>query len=195
MTRDLSLPELLDAWRSGDQQAASAIYQRYAQRIFHFAQRRINPKFYPRFDGEDILATVLRTVLGRLQEGQYSVDSKGSMWNLMAKVARNKNYKYAEKHEAKKCDINREVGGEDAEKILDTISRQELSPGDLAAFADELDGIRSKMKSDMFAILDLHLQGYSNHGIAERVGSHINTVAPKVVDLKEKLAKRGKRYE
>ena len=176
MSRDVSLRELLDRWRAGDQLAASAIYQRYAQRILHFARYRINPKFYPCFDGEDIMATVLRTILGRIRNGQYSVDSKGSIWNLMAKIALNKIRKYAEFHGAGIRDIDKEVVGEDAKRIFDTISSRELPPEDLAALADELDVIRSKLKPDTFEILDMHLRGYTNREIAERFGSHINRV-------------------
>ena len=190
MSRDVSLTELLDRWRAGDQRAALAIYKRYAQRILCFAQPRINPKFHSRFNGEDIVATVLRTVLRRVQDGQYFVDSRGSMWNLVRKIAQNKIRKQAEFHQAGMRDIDKEVRGENAEEMIGTMPTSELPPEALAVFADELDGIRTKLKPRAFAVVDFRLQGYTIREISEELDCHYHTAASQLKWLRQWLLER-----
>ena len=195
MCCDRPLHELLDQWRAGDQQAALAIFRRYEQRICRFAQPRINPKFYPRFDDEAIMATVLRTVLRRIQHGQYGVDSEGSIWKLIMKVTSNKIKKYAECHHAGKRTVDKEVNVQGEAELFERISRQEPLPEDLAALADELQDLRNKLKPGSLDILDMLLKGYTKREIAEKLGHHYHTVAPKVKSLQQFLGDRAERQE
>ncbi len=77
MAADDSLENLLERWRSGDQSAATAICARYEQRLLHLAGKRMGPRLRARIDPEDVMLSVMNTVLKRLAQGQYAVDPSG----------------------------------------------------------------------------------------------------------------------
>lgn len=104
-----SLETLLERWRCGDQTAATAIFNRYRDRIVEVARRRISSELRSRVDPEDVMISVIDTVLRRVKEGHYVVDTNGSLWKLIRRVAENKIRRQAEYHHADKRDKKAEA--------------------------------------------------------------------------------------
>jgi RNA polymerase sigma-70 factor (ECF subfamily) len=181
-----SVQDMLDRWREGDEAAATDIYHRYEQRLLHLAEDRIGPRWRSRIDPDDIMLSVLDTVLRRVANGQYCVDPSGSIWNLLQVIANNKIRKQAEFHSAGKRDVAAEAGiGVD--RLPPEAVPHEPTPEEAAVLADELDKIRRNLKPSDFEIFELQLQGYSHPEIARKLGCARQTVRYKAKRIERLL--------
>jgi RNA polymerase sigma factor (sigma-70 family) len=186
-----SLADLLQRWRSGDQSAAAAIYARYEQRLLNLASRRISPRLRARIDPEDIMLSVMNTVLRRLGQGQYSVDPSGTLWNLVQAIAENKIRKQAEHHGAGMRNVGAEAVGDGEVGSLEA-SPNGMSPEEAAILADELEDIRKRLKPANFEVFELMLEGYSLSDIGRRLGRARQTVRYRAERVKELLDERAR---
>jgi RNA polymerase sigma factor (sigma-70 family) len=178
-----SLETLLERWRCGDQTAATAIFNRYRDRIVELARRRIGPKLGSRVDPEDVMISVIDTVLRRARDGRYVVDTNGSLWKLFRKVTENKIRRYAEY-------VNAGIRNRKAEEewpIAD-LPDDAPPPEEAVILADELERIRSRLKPESFEIFQLLLQGRSIREIAEQLNCSQHTVRSRVKQIQELLA-------
>lgn len=194
MANQASLYELLNRWRQGDQAAATAIYHRYERRLIDFADRNINKKLQQRVGPESIALTVLESVLKRLATGEYSVDPNKSLWNLLQVIANNKIRRYAEYHHAGRRDVDKDIHINQTEDSAGggfsaVIIPHEPTPEETAILADELEKIRSRLKSADFEIFQLTFQGYSYSEIAKQLGCARQTVRYKVKRIEEIIRK------
>ena len=185
-----SLSEKLERWRAGDQAAATEIYTLYEQRVRRLAERKLGPRLQSRIDPDDVMLSVLNTVLKRIRHGQYSVDPSGSLWNLLRVVTHNKIRKQAEFHGAGKRDVGVEVDF-DADGLLPDIAPRGPTPEEAAILADELENIRKLLKPEDFEIFELQFQGYSHVQIAQRLGCARQTVRYKTNRLEQRLRSRA----
>jgi len=186
MSENGTLSNLLDQWRAGDQSAATDIYQRYEKRLLRLVDHRMGRHLQARVDPEDVMLSVLDTVLVRIAKGQYSVSPAGTLWNLLQFVANNKIRKQAEFHGAGKRDVQQEIGG-NADEMFQSLSSDGPGTDDAALLADELARIRERLSPADFEILDLRLQGLGNPDIAERLGCARQTVRYKANRMDERL--------
>jgi RNA polymerase sigma-70 factor (ECF subfamily) len=166
MATDDSLGVVLDRWRAGNQDAAADIYRRYEAQLVRDAGRKMSPKLHARFDPDDVMLSVMRTVMVRIRRGEYpSVSTSSQFGRLVNKILDNKVRKQAEFHRAKKRDVQAEMALE-----LEWLPEQGTwTPEDMAILASELDRIRSRLKPSFVETLDLLLQGYSHPEIAEKL--------------------------
>jgi RNA polymerase sigma factor (sigma-70 family) len=183
-----SLQKLLERWRCGDQAAATAIYRRYEQRLLRLAEQKLGNYLRPRVEPDDIVLSVLETVLKRIGAGQYSVDPSGSLWNLLRVITHNKIRKQAEYHTQAKRDVHAEIDAEPCDLPPQVIPR-EPTPEQAAIVANELERIRSRLKPADFAIFQLEFQGYTFPQIAKELGCTRQTVRYKARRIEELLRK------
>jgi len=97
---------LLRRFQSGEQDAATALFRRYAQRIQHLAQRNMAADLGVRFDAEDVVQSVFRTFFRRVQSGYYHLPDGEELWRLLLVLALNKVRALAVHHRALKRDVN-----------------------------------------------------------------------------------------
>ena len=168
MSSNGSLNDLLDRWRAGDQTAAADIYKRYERRLLRLVDHKLGQHLQGRVDPEDVMLSVLDTVLVRIAKGQYSVNPAGTLWNLLQFVAQNMIRKQAEFHGAGKRAVQREVDG-DIDGLRQSLSSAGPGPEDAALLADELTRIRERLSLGDFRIFELRLQGYTNPEIARQL--------------------------
>ncbi len=62
---------LLVRYQAGEDDAATALYLRYASRLLEFSDRVTGDYLLSRIDAEDIVQSVFRTFFRRVSEGQY----------------------------------------------------------------------------------------------------------------------------
>ena len=82
--------ELVEQLKSGNQDAASELYQRYAQRLCHQIERRIGQHLQGRLEAGDVLQSAFRTFFRRAANGEYQIDYTGDLWNLLLTITLNK---------------------------------------------------------------------------------------------------------
>jgi DNA-directed RNA polymerase specialized sigma24 family protein len=174
MPKYASLAAALDGWRTGDQSAATEIYQHYSQRLLRLAERQIGPRLGVRVGPDDIMLSVLDSVLQGIAQGRYGVDPRGSLWNLVAEVARKKILKQVEHHTAGKRDFHGEAAV--AERLPPEALPTVAPPEEAAVLADELQRIRRRLKPADFEIFQRMFQGCNCAEIAAELGCARQTV-------------------
>jgi DNA-directed RNA polymerase specialized sigma24 family protein len=181
-----SLQVLLDRWHSGDQAAATEIYDRYQERIAQRARRRLGPLLRTKVQPESIMLLVLESVLEGIAQGNYAAENSGEFLNLLDQITENKIRNKWEFHIAQKRNIQREVRLDGVLEANEPARRQD-SPENAAILADELEKIRLRMKPQLFQVFQLLWEGCSLEEIADQLGVYYTTVWRRANRIQELL--------
>src|SRR5262249_34897629 len=96
---------LLRRLRGGDEDAATQLYFRYANRLLALAGRRRDVELASRVDAEDIVQSVFRIFFREAREGHYDVPAGEDLWRLLLVLALNKLRAQRVHHRAAKRDV------------------------------------------------------------------------------------------
>ncbi|MCA9172965.1 MAG: hypothetical protein KDB14_00550 [Planctomycetales bacterium] len=102
---DLSDQTLLRRFQSGEQDAATALYLRYAKRLQQLAKAQTADELAVRVDPEDVVQSVFRTFFRRAAEGHYEIPDGEELWKLFLVIALNKVRRIGQFHRAAKRNI------------------------------------------------------------------------------------------
>lgn len=116
---------LVRRFRTGDEDAATALYKRYAERLQRLAERNTASDLGVRFDAEDVVQSVFRTFFRRVQTGYYDLPAGEELWRLLLVISLNKIRTLAVHHRAKKRDVGATVAPEPQQ-----MAQLALAPGD-----------------------------------------------------------------
>lgn len=100
---------LLARFQEGEEDAATAIYLRYAKRLKSLATKQAGKALGVRLDEEDVVQSVFRTFFRRAAKGWYDIPDGEDLWKLLLVIALNKVRKLGEYHRAEKRDVSRTV--------------------------------------------------------------------------------------
>ena len=132
---------LLSRIRRGDDDAATGLYLRYAQRLQALARANTPDQLATRFDPEDVVQSVFRTFFRRAEEGFFDVPAGDELWQLLMVIALNKVRALGKYHRRQKRDVRQTLGSaflDEARSVDDQTSLRILnlvSRGSLAAAA------------------------------------------------------------
>ncbi len=98
---------LLRRFRRGEQDAATALYVRYAKRLAALTDAQTAKDLTVQVDPEGIVQSVFRTFFRRAAEGQYNIPDGEELWKLFLVMALNKIRARAKHHRATKRDVGR----------------------------------------------------------------------------------------
>jgi RNA polymerase sigma-70 factor (ECF subfamily) len=164
---DASDHSLLKRVRAGEQDAATALYLRYAGHLRAIAAAQTSPALATRVDPEDIVQSVFRTFFRRVGEDQYDVPAGDDLWRLFLVIALHKIRNAATHHRAAKRDIRQTV------HIGDEGRRVEAAEGDetgLAVLRMVIDEALDRLPDGTRRIVELRIDGHEVAEIADRVG-------------------------
>ena len=141
---------------------------------------------------KNILQNAYCSFCRRLEIGEFELNSRAEIWNLLAKITIGKARKAAEKHRREKRDVRRErsaIGnGMDSLSsggLLRQLMSDEPSPDCVAEFADSLKRIIQCLPSPSTRLLLLYkLEGYTNAEVADRLGCTPRTVERKLATIR-----------
>ncbi len=174
---------LLRHYRAGDEQAAMAIYSRYAGRLRALATAQCGNDLRVRFDPDDIVQSVFRTFFTQMQESDYDVPEGQQLWGLLFVMALHKIRNQASYHRAAKRDIGQTVGGaalENEQFASDESSLQFL----LMLIDDELKDYPPVNQR----IVHMRIEGYDINEIVQATGRSRRTVERVLQDFRQKLS-------
>lgn len=100
---------LLARLRAGEQDAATALYRRYADHLRALAKAQSGPALAARLDPEDIVQSVFRTFFRRAAADGYDVPRGDDLWKLFLVIGLNKIRNAAAHHRAAKRDVRQTV--------------------------------------------------------------------------------------
>ncbi len=109
---------LLSRFCSGEQDAATAIYLRYAKRLQLLARSQSGKDLAVRLDPEDVVQSVFRTFFRRVLEGHYVIPDGEELWKLLLVIALNKVRRLGEFHRAAKRDVGQTTAWEKIEEFV-----------------------------------------------------------------------------
>jgi RNA polymerase sigma factor (sigma-70 family) len=184
-----SSAELLARWRAGDEQAASAIWQRYAEQLIALARTRLSRRLSRHVDPEDLVQSAYRSFFVAARSDRYVLRHSGDLWRLLVAITLHKLQNEFRRHSAQKRDMGHAYSLEDNHNLLKLFAR-EPSPEEAAALEDELEQLLGRMKPVARLMVELCLQGYQVDEIAAATKKHPGTVRRNLQQVKEYLRNR-----
>jgi RNA polymerase sigma-70 factor (ECF subfamily) len=175
---------LLRRYRDGEEEAATALYRRYARRLRALAARRTGGDLAGRFDADDVVQSVFRTFFQAVRRRAYDVPPGGEIWGLLLVLALNKIRNQADYHRAAKRDVSQTAADPDLVR-QQALSRDEHAAVFLRMVLDEQ---MADLPESNRAIVRLRMEGYEVGEIAERAGRSRRTVERVLRDFRDRLA-------
>ena len=173
---------LLRRFKTGEGDAATELYTRYANRLIHLASARVSPDLKQRVDPEDIVQSVFRTFFRRAALGQYDLPDGEELWKLFLVIGLNKIREVANHHYAGKRDLRQTSGGESAENA--GAENQEIA---LMALQMAIDEVLAPLPETYREIVRLRVERHGVAQIAERTGRSKRSVERILREFQQKL--------
>jgi RNA polymerase sigma-70 factor (ECF subfamily) len=165
--------EALERLRRGENDAATAVFQRYAGRLVAVAKARLNRQLRQKADPEDVVQSVFRSFFDHLADGEFQLKSWDSLWGLLVVMAVRKCYREARYYGGAKRDVRKELAGPGLSESSDAqtaIVGREPTPSEAAVLADTLEELMRDLDDRDRQILRLRLQGHTAIEIGDLVG-------------------------
>lgn len=175
---------LLRRVRAGEQDAATALYLRYADHLRALAARQSSPALAARLDPDDIVQSVFRTFFRRVGDGQYDVPAGDDLWRLFLVIALHKIRNAAAHHTAAKRDVRQTVGVGDAGRGAEAADETGL-----AVLRMVIDDTLARLPDGTRRIVELRVEGYEVAEIADRVGRSKRSVERVLQQFRDELAR------
>lgn len=176
---------LLRRFQEGEQDAATALYVRYARRLQALAKKQTGKNLSPRFDPEDVVQSVFRTFFRRASEGCYEVPVGEELWQLLLVLALNKIRTLAVYHRAQKRDAGRTVGTEKVAEVATEVSGEDsVAYETMRMMIDEL---VAKLPPPQDQIVQLRIEGHEISEIAQLTNRSKRTVERVLQRFRQRL--------
>ena len=178
---------LLDRWKSGDEDAAGEIFNRYVNRLIALAGSRLSKRLKRRIAAEDIVQSAYRSFF-RNAKDRYEIANSGQLWGLLAAITINKVRTQVKHHRTQKRDINAEMSA--------TTSCYGLAPVDVvrtpnaedeAALLEAFNKATDEMTPLQRDVFELYLQNQSASEIADHVQRSQRTVRRTIEQIRSTL--------
>jgi len=184
---ELPSRELLKQFQAGQSDAATAIFDRYVERLIALARSRLGPKLKRRVDPEDIVQSAYRSFFVHAKNQEYRLARSGDLWRLLASVTLNKLHGQIEKQTAAKRSIDRESPGDFA---LADLKTHDPSVVEAIAVGEQLRLIVDGLSPDERFVLTSTLQGQCVERIAEAIGKSERTVRRLLHQARQQFERR-----
>ena len=168
-----SFSALMQELRSGQHQAANAVFCRYAEQLVSLARRHLDERFANKVDPEDVVQSAYRSFFVRHRDGRLDVENWQSLWGLLTLITLRKCADRVRYFQADRRDVNREATGpksaDDPQPWQNAVGR-EPTPDEAAVLAETVERLLGGLDADERPIVELSLQGYSTEEISEQLG-------------------------
>jgi RNA polymerase sigma-70 factor (ECF subfamily) len=176
---------LLDRYRTGEQEAATELYERYAARLEALVSSRTAAALQVRFDPEDVVQSVFRTLFRRVSHGLYDVPASEELWQLLLVLALNKTRKLATYHRARKRDVSKTQGSDELQNTPQPSGHDDLSLRVLQFVVDDLMGELPEIHRQ---IIQLRIEGHRADDISQQTQRSKRTVERVLQEFRHKLS-------
>ena len=177
---------LLRRLRGGNQDAATQLYLRYAERVRGLARVECSPDLARRIDADDIVQSVFTSFFRGVGQGYYSVPAGDELWKLLLVIALNKIRAKGAFHRAAKRDVRLTAGAE----FLDEASRNQHQTDDTAYTFLKLviDEAMEALPAQQRQMIRLRIEGYEVAEIAAHTHRSKRTVERVLQDFRTRLS-------
>ena len=193
MTEPTEAAGLLAEVKAGDQQAATDLFQRFANRLVGLARSRLDLDLRRKVDPEDVVQSVFGSFFRRNGAGEIDVQSWESLWSLLAVITVHKCGHKIRYYRAGKRAAGQEQSAvrytEDSSIHWEAVAR-DPSPSHAAMLKEALEELMSQLDERGRQMLTLSLQGFSAAEISEQVGRSARTVRRILEGIRSDLESR-----
>jgi len=181
---------LLRRFCAGDEEAATRLYHKYAQRLRALVQARCSSQLASRLDADDIVQSAFRSFFRVASTGVYDVPAGEDLWKLLLTIALNKVRTQGVFHRAAKRDVAMTTSL-DVEGVDQDIPAR---PDDLEEtfLRMALEEALEKLPPQQRTMVELRLQGHDVVAIARQTGRAKRTVER---NLQQALARLSALFE
>lgn len=190
MDPDSSFDDLMTRLRAGDNDAATQVFNRFANRLIALARSRLDRQVLQKVDPEDVLQSVFQSFFRRQAEGQMELSSWDGLWGLLVVITLRKCGRRSDYFHAARRDVQREVPGQppaDQSGGGWEASADEPTPSEAAMLTETVERLMNTLDERQRRILTLSLQGYAIPDISEQMGCTERTVYRVMERVKEWL--------
>jgi RNA polymerase sigma factor (sigma-70 family) len=183
--------------RSGDDEAAQLLWDRYSEDIIDVARRSMKNAPKRVEDEEDVAVIAFRSLLAGIVAGRFpELDRREQLWRLMIVITTRKAAASIEKAARQKRGGG-EVRGDSAmiepdESIsegFDRLPSEKPTPLVAAAIADEAQNLLASLDETSQQIAALKMEGYTHDEVAEKLGVNVRTVERRLKAIREQWQK------
>jgi RNA polymerase sigma-70 factor (ECF subfamily) len=193
MPPDIPFAELMARLRSGDADAARAVFDRFARRLVALAASRLPPALAPKVDPEDVVQSVFRSFFLRHRDARLAPESWDRLWILLTVLTVRKCGHQVEYFRASRRDLRREAfprPASDSAPDWDAAA-PDPTPLEAALLAETLQQVLDDLRPDQRPIVLLRLQGYTHREISEQVSRTERTVERVLMGVCQRLEGPG----
>jgi RNA polymerase sigma-70 factor (ECF subfamily) len=176
---------LLQRFRSGQSDAYTLMYLRYAHRLHALAEAQSSPELARRVDPEDIVQSVFRTFFRRASQGHYAIPDGEEIWKLLLVIALNKVRAAGAYHRAAKRDVRKTSGGAAFEQAMETGAGHDEAA--LAVLRMVIDEALERLPEAHRRMVELRIEGHEVAEIAEAVSRSKRSVERVLQEFRERL--------
>ena len=162
---------LLEQWQRGEQAAAAEFHRRYAEKVLSLVQRNLASRFSARFDPEDVVQSVMRTIFRQARFGHVPTKDSQELWRYMSTVALNKVRNRVKQESALKNDVSKTT--HDPEAIAAIFEPTEQ---DAIELTDFLEVLAKALEPGVAQVLQMLLDGMSEDEIALKMNLTSRTI-------------------
>jgi len=177
--------ELLEAWRSGDESAASVLFSRYQSRLLALVRSRLSRRLARRVDPEDIVLSAYRSFFTAARTAAVGPNAEGDLWPLLVTMTLRKLARQARRHGAESRDVDREQ--QNPTEWWQAALSGEPTPEDVALIADEIEQLLADMEPSAREVAVRLLQGDDGGRIAAELGLNERTVRRVLSRIRERI--------
>lgn len=178
---------LLRRYRRGDDDAATELYLRYAERMRNLAEAQTSNDLKQRIGSDDIIQSVFRTFFRRAAQGEYDIPEGDELWKLLLVIGLNKIRTLGAFHNAAKRDVRNTKLGPTFEATLD--SEQGSDQISLAILKMTIDELLEPLPEAHQQIIQLRIEGNEVAEIAANVGRSKRSVERILQEFRNNLDK------
>jgi len=194
MPDDESFPELMDRLRSGEDEAARAVFTRFASRLVGLARRHLDGRLAVKVDPEDVVQSAYKSFFIRQRDGSLEIGNWDGLWGVLTMITLRKCADRAAYYRAGKRDVARELMAKSDDSATDHAADiaidREPSPEEAAVLAETVEKLFQTVDDpDERSILELSLQGFTASEISDSLGRAERSIRR----LRERVRKRLER--
>lgn len=181
--------DLVQRLRSGDPQAARQLFERYARRLSHLAERHLSRNLAGKVGGEDVVQSVFNTFFHRCAQGEFHIDNSGQLWRLLVKITIRKTRGEYRRYAAARRDATAEAA--EGEAWLAEVVSRAPEPGEAAVLVDEIQALLRGLPPLYCHVLEARLQGHPVSEIARQQQVSRQTIYQVLHILQRRLLQRS----
>ncbi len=176
MAADNDFDRLMDCLRRGDEDAATEVFHRFAQRLIALARSQLDSWMRTRVEPEDIIQSVFRSFFTRFEAGQFQFGDWDNLWTVLALITVRKCANRSEFWQAAKRDLQREQNSPQMRDSLENALAREPTPSEAASLSETVEKLMKTVPERDRSVLSLHLQGCDIAAISTQIKCTERTV-------------------